>query len=47
MRSERSARFSLIENHDGFCAGLVEADAEGALRGFAEVVKMEGDKGEW
>ena len=30
------------------CAsGLVEQDVEGALRGFAEVVKMEGDKGEW
>jgi len=27
--------------------GLVEADPEGALRGFSEVVKMEGEKGEW
>jgi COP9 signalosome complex subunit 2 len=27
--------------------GLVEADPEGALKGFSEVVKMEGDKGEW
>jgi len=25
----------------------VEAEPEGALKGFAEVVRMEGDKGEW
>jgi COP9 signalosome complex subunit 2 len=25
----------------------VETDPEGALVGFAEVVKMEGEKGEW
>jgi len=28
-------------------AGLVEKEPEGALKGFAEVVKMEGEKGEW
>lgn len=27
--------------------GLVEAEPQGALKGFAEVVKMEGEKGEW
>jgi len=25
----------------------VEAEPGGALKGFAEVVRMEGDKGEW
>lgn len=27
--------------------GLVEGDPSGALKGFEEVVKMEGEKGEW
>lgn len=27
--------------------GLVEADPEGALEGFAEVVRMEPEKAEW
>jgi hypothetical protein len=27
--------------------GLVETDPEGALSGFAEVVRMEQDKAEW
>jgi len=33
-----------------FCllhTGLVETDPEGALSGFAEVVRMEQDKAEW
>ena len=28
-------------------AGLVESDPTAALEGFSEVVRMEGDKGEW
>lgn len=36
-----------IENQYYNTKGLVEADPEGALRGFSEVVKMEGEKGEW
>ena len=28
-------------------AGLVETDPEGALAGFAEVVRMEPEKAEW
>eukprot|EP00897_Mesotaenium_endlicherianum_P009745 jgi/Mesen1/879/ME000115S00004 len=36
-----------IENQYYNSKGLVENDAKGALKGFAEVVKMEGEKGEW
>eukprot|EP00246_Nothoceros_aenigmaticus_P012024 TRINITY_DN3540_c0_g1_i2.p1 TRINITY_DN3540_c0_g1~~TRINITY_DN3540_c0_g1_i2.p1 ORF type:complete len:441 (+),score=106.13 TRINITY_DN3540_c0_g1_i2:189-1511(+) len=36
-----------IENQYYNSKGLLESDPEGALRGFAEVVKMEGEKGEW
>jgi COP9 signalosome complex subunit 2 len=36
-----------IENQYYNSKGLVEAEPEGALKGFAEVVIMEGDKGEW
>lgn len=30
-----------------FVTGLVETDPEGALAGFAEVVRMEPEKAEW
>eukprot|EP00250_Pteridium_aquilinum_P033893 c6596_g1_i1 orf=193-1512(-) len=36
-----------IENQYYNSKGLVEMDPEGALSGFAEVVRMEGEKGEW
>lgn len=36
-----------IENQYYNSKGLVESDAEAALKGFAEVVRMEGEKGEW
>eukprot|EP00271_Cylindrocystis_brebissonii_P007584 TRINITY_DN2114_c0_g1_i1.p1 TRINITY_DN2114_c0_g1~~TRINITY_DN2114_c0_g1_i1.p1 ORF type:complete len:449 (+),score=140.52 TRINITY_DN2114_c0_g1_i1:158-1504(+) len=36
-----------IENQYYNSKGLLENDPEAALKGFAEVVKMEGEKGEW
>ncbi|CAI5463643.1 unnamed protein product [Closterium sp. NIES-64] len=36
-----------IENQYYNSKGLVERDTEAALAGFAEVVQMEGEKGEW
>ncbi|KAJ7536647.1 hypothetical protein O6H91_12G076200 [Diphasiastrum complanatum] len=36
-----------IENQYYNSKGSVEADPQAALKGFAEVVKMEGEKGEW
>eukprot|EP00249_Psilotum_nudum_P017360 c26281_g1_i2 orf=253-1572(+) len=36
-----------IENQYYNSKGLVETDPEAALSGFAEVIKMEGEKGEW
>ncbi|EFJ28052.1 hypothetical protein SELMODRAFT_170816 [Selaginella moellendorffii] len=36
-----------IENQYYNSKGFVEADPRGALKGFAEVVKMEEEKGEW
>ena len=36
-----------IENQYYNSKGLVETDPEGALSGFAEVVRMEQEKAEW
>ena len=37
----------LLRMFFGLYAGLVETDPEGALAGFAEVVRMEQEKAEW